>query len=55
MQASPFDELGFFRTIATSGVRALLIGRRALIAIGLTVMTSDDDFWLPEWQRNRIR
>lgn len=46
MQASPFDELAFFRAIATSGARALLIGRRALIALGLPVMTRDYDFWL---------
>lgn len=47
MQASAFDEIAFFRAIADSGVRALLIGRRALIALGLPVMTRDYDFWLP--------
>ena len=46
MQATPFDELRFFRAIAESGARALLIGRRALIALGLPVMTRDYDFWL---------
>jgi hypothetical protein len=46
VQASPFDELAFFRAIATSGVRALLIGRRALIALGLPVMTRDYDYWI---------
>ena len=46
MQASPFDELAFFRAIANSGARALLIGRRALIALGLPVMTRDYDFWI---------
>lgn len=47
MQATPFDELAFFRAIANSGARALLIGRRALIALGLPVMTRDYDYWLP--------
>ncbi len=46
MQASEFDEAAFFAAIAASGVRALLIGRRALIALGLPVMTSDYDFWI---------
>lgn len=46
MQATAFDELGFFRAIADSGARALLIGRQALIALGMPVMTSDYDFWL---------
>jgi hypothetical protein len=47
MQASAFDEAAFFRAIAGSGVRALLIGRRGLIALGMPVMTRDYDFWLP--------
>ncbi len=46
MQAGPFDEVAFFRAIADSDVRALLIGRRALIALGMPVMTSDYDFWI---------
>ena len=46
MQASAFDELAFFRAIANSGARALLIGRQALIALGMPVMTADYDFWL---------
>ena len=44
VKASPFDERAFFAAIASSGVRALLIGRRALIALGMPVMTSDYDF-----------
>ena len=32
--------------IAASGARALLIGRRALITLGLPLMTRDYDFWL---------
>ena len=30
----------------TSGARALLIGRRALVVLGLPVLTADYDFWL---------
>jgi hypothetical protein len=41
-----FDELAFFRAIAASGARALLIGRRALVILGLPVLTADYDFWL---------
>jgi hypothetical protein len=47
MEAYEFDEEVFFSAIAKSGARALLIGRRALIALGLPVMTRDYDFWLP--------
>ncbi len=46
MHASEFDEQDFFHAIAASGVRALLIGRRALIALGLPVLTRDYDFWI---------
>ncbi len=46
MQAHEFDEAEFFAAVATSGARALLIGRRALIALGLPVMTQDYDFWI---------
>jgi hypothetical protein len=41
-----FDEAEFFRAIAASGARALLIGRRALVALGIPVLTADYDFWL---------
>jgi len=41
-----FDEQEFFGTIAGAGVRALLIGRRALIAYGLPVLTADYDLWV---------
>ncbi len=33
MQAAEFDEVAFFRALDASGVRALLIGRRALVTI----------------------
>ena len=46
MQGSEFDEAEFFRAIAASGARALLIGRRALVALGIPVLTADYDFWL---------
>lgn len=47
MEASEFEEGRFFAAIAASGARSLLIGRRAMIALGLPVMTRDYDFWLP--------
>ena len=46
MQGSEFDELEFFRSVAASGARALLIGRRALVLLGLPVLTVDYDFWV---------
>ncbi len=45
MQGSDFDEGEFFRAISASGSRALLIGRRALIALGIPLLTADYDFW----------
>ena len=41
-----FDEEAFFAAIATSGARAMLIGRRALVALGIPVLTADYDLWL---------
>lgn len=46
MQGSEFDEAEFFRAIAQSGARALLIGRRALIALGIPVVPALDDLIL---------
>jgi hypothetical protein len=46
MRGTDFDELAFFRAIEASGARALLIGRRALVVLGLPVLTADYDFWL---------
>jgi len=46
MRGADFDELTFFRAIQESGVRALLIGRRALVLLGLPVLTADYDFWI---------
>jgi len=44
VQVDEFDEEAFIA--ALSRVRALLIGRRALIALGLPVLTADYDVWL---------
>ena len=46
MRSAEFDELAFFRSIHQSGARALLIGRRALVLLGLPVLTADYDFWI---------
>lgn len=46
MRGTEFDELAFFRAIHESGARALLIGRRALVLLGLPVLTADYDFWI---------
>jgi len=46
VRGTVFDEVAFFRAIAQSGVRALLIGRRALVLLGLPVLTADYDFWV---------
>lgn len=46
MQPSHFEEVSFFRELHRSGARALLIGRRALVLLGLPVLTADYDFWL---------
>src|SRR5438477_11329195 len=45
-EASPFEEKQFFAAIASSAARAILIGRRALIALGLPLLTRDYDFWI---------
>lgn len=46
MQPSAFDEVAFFRALYRSRARALLIGRRALVVLGLPVLTADYDFWI---------
>jgi hypothetical protein len=46
MDAGLFDERELFARIASSGARTLLIGRRALVALGLPVMTADYDLWI---------
>lgn len=46
VEPSAFDEIQFFRAVYRSGARALLIGRRALVFLGLPVLTADYDFWI---------
>ena len=46
MEPSAFDEIAFFRALSASAVRGLLIGRRALVLLGLPVLTADYDFWI---------
>ena len=46
MEGLEFDETAFFAAVSASGARALLIGRRALIALGVPVLTADYAFWL---------
>ena len=41
-----FDLEEFFRLIEAAGVRSLLIGRQALIVVGLPVSTADIDLWV---------
>ncbi|HEX2568240.1 MAG TPA: hypothetical protein VH877_01695 [Polyangia bacterium] len=46
MHAGLVEEEELFRAVQRSGTRALLIGRRALIMLGLPVATFDYDFWI---------
>jgi hypothetical protein len=46
MEADAFDEGEFFAALQRSGARVLLIGRRALIALGLPMVTADYDLWV---------
>jgi hypothetical protein len=46
VQADEFDERELFRAIGLSGARVLVIGRRAMIALGVPVLTSDIDLWV---------
>ncbi len=46
MEPDELPELDLFEAIRRSGARALLIGRRALILLGLPVATFDYDFWI---------
>lgn len=45
VEAEAFDEEAFFAALDRSSVRVLLIGRRALMALGLPVLTADYDLW----------
>ncbi|NOU33964.1 MAG: hypothetical protein HOO96_39235 [Polyangiaceae bacterium] len=46
MQGNVFDEGAFFRDLTKAGVRYLLIGRRALVALGAPVLTGDYALWI---------
>jgi hypothetical protein len=46
VQSDVHDEVEIFEAIERSGARVVLIGRRALVAYGLPVLTADYDFWL---------
>lgn len=46
VEAEVFDEGDFFAALASGGARVLLIGRRAMIALGLPVLTADYDLWV---------
>ena len=46
MGSDAVDESELFAAVARSRARVLLIGRRALVALGLPVLTADYDFWL---------
>jgi hypothetical protein len=46
MESGDFDENAFFKALERCGARALLIGRRALVVLGLPLLTADYDFWL---------
>jgi hypothetical protein len=45
MGPDAFNEPDFFAALAASGTRVLLIGRRAMIAFGIPVLTADYDLW----------
>jgi hypothetical protein len=46
MEGPLFDEAELYAAIAASGARTLLIGRRAVIAWGVPVITADYDLWV---------
>jgi hypothetical protein len=46
VEAAEFDEDALFTAISRSGARVLLIGRRALVALGIPVLTADYDLWI---------
>lgn len=49
-----FEEAEFFRALATSGARVLVIGRRALVALGIPVLTADYDLWISSEDIERL-
>jgi hypothetical protein len=49
-----FDETAFFGALAASGARVLVIGRRALVALGIPVLTADYDLWVSSDDLERL-
>lgn len=46
MENTEHDDEEILGAVASSGARVLIIGRKALIILGLPVMTNDYDFWV---------
>lgn len=46
MEGAQHDDTDILVALATSGARLLLIGRRAVIAHGIPVVTADYDVWI---------
>ncbi len=46
MEGSQLEDADILRAFATSGARVLLIGRRAIVALGIPAVTSDYDVWV---------
>ncbi len=46
VESAELDEEALFRALQGSGARWLLIGRRALVALGIPVLTADYDLWI---------
>jgi hypothetical protein len=46
VESDLLTEAELFGAVARSGARALLIGRQALIMLGLPVLTRDYDYWI---------
>jgi len=46
VEPDAFDEAEFFAALDRGPARVLLIGRRALIALGLPMITADYDLWV---------
>src|SRR5512143_3231098 len=46
MERAHHDDADILSALATSGARLLLIGRRAVIAKGIPVVTADYDVWI---------
>ncbi len=45
MRASDFDDEAFFATLDREGLRVLVIGRFAMVALGAPLLTADSELW----------